>query len=249
MRDAEGGEVVRLNDVGAPETCARTGEAPPRAPRQVVRLMAAGVQLGALSLWGEQIDADPGPVVTILAAQLAQALATERLGRRAVDQRARARRLARAVRALREIDIADRGLGRLVDVSCTLVGRRRGILVSGVADQGRIIAGTGLDPVAEQTLAGLVATELSRLCVEGRPWAGALPAASPLRELGVGGVGLVVVRSEDEHTYVLAIVTDHVDGLDADDLEALQSLVDHATATLGAAAMRGASRRWRPSTR
>jgi diguanylate cyclase (GGDEF)-like protein len=236
---AEGGEVVRLDDVGAPQSCARTGEAPAEGARQVVGLMAAGLQLGALSLWGEQLDAEPGPVIDILTAQLAQALATERLGRRAVEQRGRARRLARAVRSLRDLDVADRGLGRLVDASCTLVGGVGGILVSSAADHGRIIAGTGLDPVAEQTLAGLVATELSRLCVEGRPWSGALPAASPLRELGVVGVGLVVVRGEDDHTYVLAIVTDHVGGLDAEDLEALQSLVDHATATLGAAAMRG----------
>lgn len=236
---AEGGEVVRLNDVGAPEQCARVGAAPPEGAQHVVCLMAAGVQLGALSLWGDNIDAEPRPVLTILAGQLAQSLATERLGRRAVEQRGRARRLARAVRAIRDLDVADRGLGRLVDVSCMLVGGVGAILVSGAAEHGRIIAGTGLDPVSEQTLAGLVATELSRLCVEGRPWAGALPAASSLRELGVVGVGLVVVRGEDDHTYLLAIVTDHVGGLDADDLDALQSLVDHATATLGAAAMRG----------
>ena len=197
---ADGGEVVRLNDVGAPETCAQLGQIPAEAHRQVVCLMAAGVQLGALSLWGEQLEAEPGPVIEILGAQLAQALATERLGRRAVEQRGRARRLARAVRSLRDLDVADRGLGRLVDASCTLVGGVGGILVSAAAEHGRIIAGTGLDPVAEQTLAGLVATELSRLCVEGRPWSGALPTASPLRELGVVGVGLVVVRGEDDHT-------------------------------------------------
>jgi diguanylate cyclase (GGDEF)-like protein len=236
---AAGGEVVRLNDVGAPESAARIGDQPSDATRQVACLMAAGAQLGAISLWGDTIDAEPRPMLNILSAQLAQALATERLGRRAVEQRGRARRLSRAVRAIRDLDVADRGLGRLVDASCMLVSGVGAILVSGASEHGRIIAGTGLDPVAEQTLAGLVASELSRLCVEGRPWAGALPVASPLRELGVVGIGLVVVRGEDDHSYILAIVTDHVGGLDADDLDALQSLVDHATATLGAAAMRG----------
>jgi diguanylate cyclase (GGDEF)-like protein len=236
---AAGGEVVRLNDVGAPESAARIGDQPSDASRQVACLMAAGAQLGAISLWGDTIDAEPLPMLNILSAQLAQALATERLGRRSVEQRGRARRLSRAVRSIRDLDVADRGLGRLVDASCMLVSGVGAILVSGASEHGRIIAGTGLDPVAEQTLAGLVASELSRLCVEGRPWAGALPVASPLRELGVVGIGLVVVRGEDDHSYILAIVTDHVGGLDADDLDALQSLVDHATSTLGAAAMRG----------
>ncbi len=239
MSGAEGGEVVVLDDAGGPVSCAVIGEAPASGPRQVSRLVAAGVQLGAVSLWGEGLADEPAPVLGILAAQLAQALATERLGRRAVAQRGRARRLARAVRALRDLDAADRGLARLTDESCTLVGGVGAILVSGASEQARIIAGTGLDPMAEQTLAGLVACELHRLCVQGRPWAGALPAASPLRELGVVGIGLVALRGEDDHTNTLAVVTNHVGGMDAEDLEALQSLADHATATLGAAAMRG----------
>ena len=93
--------------------------------------MAAGIQLGALSLWGDNVDAEPRPVLNILSAHLAQALATERLGRRAVEQRARSRRLSRAVRAIRDLDVADRGLGRLVDASCMLVGGVGAILVSG----------------------------------------------------------------------------------------------------------------------
>jgi len=239
VADADGGEVVRLNDVGAPELGARVGALTPGTPAQVIPLVASGAQLGALRLWGEQIDPEPDASVVVIATQLAQGLATERLGRRAVGQRARARRLAKAVRVLREIDIADRGLGRLVDVSCTLAGGTGAVLVSGVADQARIIAGTGLDPTAEQTLAGLVARDLARLCAEGRPWAGALPIDSPLRDHGARGVGLVVVRSDAERTATLAVLTDHPSGLDTDDLEALQSLIDHATATLGAAAMRG----------
>jgi diguanylate cyclase (GGDEF)-like protein len=239
MSGAEGGEVVVLDDAGGPVSCAVIGEPPASGPRQVTRLVAAGVQLGAVSLWGDNLTDVPAPVLAILAAQLAQALATERLGRSAVAQRSRARRLARAVRALRDLDVEDRGLARLADESCTLVGGVGAILVSGASEQARIIAGTGLDPLAEQTLAGLVACELHRLCVQGRPWAGALPAASPLRELGVVGIGLVAVRGEEDHTSTLAVVTNHVGGMDAQDLEALQSLADYATATLGAAAMRG----------
>lgn len=239
LADADGGEVVRLTDAGAPELIARVGAHVPGTPAQVVPLTASGVQIGALRVWGEHVDLEPDAAVVVIAAQLAQALATERLGRRAVAQRARARRLAKAVRVLREIDVADRGLGRLLDVSCTLAGGIGAVLVSGIDDQARIIAGTGLDPVAEQTLAGLVVHDLARLCAEGRPWAGALPDDSALRGAGARGVGLVIVRSDPERTATLAILTDHPTGLEPDDLEALQSLIDHATATLGAAAMRG----------
>lgn len=236
---ADGGEVVRLDDVGAPVATARAGEPLRDARRHAVCLVAAGQQLGALSLWGESIDGDPDPEISILAAQLAQALATERLGQRAVAQRARSRRLARAVRSLRELEPGERGLARLVDASCTMVAGKGAVLVSSAADQARIVAGTGLDPLAEQTLAGLVATELCRLCVEGRPWAGALPAESRLRDVGACGVGLVMVPTDDGREYILAIVTDQVGGMEPDDLEALQSLIDHAIATLGASAMRG----------
>ena len=239
MSGADGGEVIVLDDAGGPVTCAVVGELPADGPRQVVGLIAAGVRMGALRLWGDDVAGEPEPVLNILAAQVAQALASERLGRRAVAQRGRARRLARAVRAVRDLDVADRGLARLVDESCTLVGGVGAILVSGASDEGRVLAGTGLDPLAEQTLAGLVACELHRLCVQGRPWAGALPAESPLRELGVVGIGLVAMRFDDGQTNTLAVVTKHVGGMDAEDLEALQSLADHAMATLGAVAMRG----------
>jgi diguanylate cyclase (GGDEF)-like protein len=239
LTDADGGEVVRLTDAGTPELAARSGTHAPGVPAQVVALTASGAQIGALRVWGEQVETDQDPAVIVIVAQLAQALATERLGRRVVVQRARARRLAKAVRVLREIDAADRGLGRLLDVSCTLAGGIGAVLVSGIDDEARIIAGTGLDPVAEQTLAGLVARDLVRLCSEGRPWAGALPTDSPLRSTGVRGIGLVVVRSDPERTATLAILTEHPSGLDPDDMEALQSLIDHATATLGAASMRG----------
>jgi diguanylate cyclase (GGDEF)-like protein len=239
IADAEGGEIVRLNDSGEPELGARIGSLTPGAAAQVSSLIAAGTHLGALRLWGDQVDHEPDAAVTIIVAQLAQALATERLGRRAVAQRARARRLARAVRSLRDVDAVDRGLGRLVDVACTLAGGMGAVLVTGASDQARVLAGTGLDPVAEQTLAGMVALDMTRLCVDGRPWAGAVPTGSTLADAGVRGVALVVVRSEGEREAMLAVATTRPDGLDPEDLEALQSLVDHATATLGAAAMRG----------
>lgn len=236
---ADAGQVVVIDDAGGPVSCAAIGQAPTAGAHQITRMVAAGVQLGALTLWGDELPPEPTAVLGILVAQLAQSLATERLGRRAVAQRGRARRLARAVRALRDLDVGDRGLARLVDESCTLVGGTGAILVSAASDQARVIAGTGLDPLTEQTLAGLVACELHRLCVDGRPWKGALPAESPLREVGVVGIGLVAMRYDEGHIGTLAVVTDHVGGMDAEDLEALQSLVDHATATLGAAAIRG----------
>ena len=225
VQDGRGGVEVR-SAKGAPGEDQPTDEA----------LMVAGVRVGRIVLWGA--DEAARPALRVLATQLSQGLANVEMERRAAQQRGRARRFAEAVRALRGVQPTEQAVICLVDEARKLVAGAASALVTGLPGDPGPAVSLGLDTESERLLAGIVAGELSSLVAHGRPWAGPVPSDVALREQGLVGLALVPVGEENDRIGTLAVLTRDEIGVSLDELEALWSLADHATAALGAAALR-----------
>ncbi len=232
------GRIVLVDDVGEHFVVAARGEGPFSC---TLPLVVAGARLGTLMLNALDLTPVESGLMAALVDQLGHAVAHENAVRSIAAHRARFTRLAHGVRSLRDLGVNGQGLLRLTEAACDLVEGAGAVLVSGAVDEAHVVASTGLDPLSEYTLAGYVARDLDRLRVDGRPWAGALPRESHLREWGIVGIAVVCVPSPDGPSGTLAVVTSRIGGLRADDLEALQSLVDHGVATMDASALRAQS--------
>jgi len=235
LAGAAAGHVATADGTGGLETRVAKGE-PGEGPGAEEPVTVAGERVGVIVLWGA--DDAARPAVRVLATQLSQGFANVEMERRAAQQRGRARRFAEAVRALRGVQPTEQAVLCLVDEARKLVAGAASALVTGLPGDPGPAVSLGLDPDSERLLAGIVAGELSSLVVHGRPWAGPVPNDVPLREQGLVGLALVPVGDETDRIGTLAVLTRDPVGVTLDELEALWSLADHATAALGAAALR-----------
>jgi len=232
------GRIVRVDDAGEQIVVAAHGDGP---FSYTLPIVVAGTRLGALTLNVGDLTPVESGLMAALVDQMGHAIAHDNAVQSIAAHRARFTRLAHGVRSLRDLGANGQGLLRLTEAACDLVEGAGAVLVSGAVDEAHVVASTGLDPLSEYTLAGYVARDLDRLRADGRPWAGALPRESHLREWGIVGIALVCVPRPDGPAGTLAVVTSRIGGLRADDLEALQSLVDHGVATMAASALNARS--------
>ncbi|MFN8123902.1 MAG: hypothetical protein U0237_15925, partial [Thermoleophilia bacterium] len=235
LAGAAAGHVATADGAGGLEVRAGKG-APGEGPGTEEPLTVTGERVGAIVLWGA--DEAARPALRVLATQLSQGFANVEMERRAAQQRGRARRFAEAVRALRGVQPTEQAVLCLVDEARKLVAGAASALVTGLPGDPGPAVSLGLDPESERLLAGIVAGELSSLVAHGRPWAGPVPVDVALREQGLVGLALVPVGDENDRIGTLAVLTRDEAGVTLDELEALWSLADHATAALGAAALR-----------
>ncbi len=235
LAGATAGHVAALDGVGGYEIRARRGTPGEEAGTEEA-LLVAGTRVGQIVLWGG--DDAARPALRVLATQLSQGLANVEMERHAAQQRGRARRFAEAVRALRGVQPTEQAVLCLVDEARKLVAGAASALVTGLPNDPGPSVSLGLEAEAERELAMIVAGELSSLVAHGRPWAGPMPVDVTLREQGLVGIALVPVGEEHDRIGTLVVLTRDATGVSLDELEALWSLADHATAALGAAALR-----------
>ncbi|MCB9012014.1 MAG: HD domain-containing protein [Actinobacteria bacterium] len=199
-------------------------------------IAAGGRRVGLVQLAGGN---DGGrPAVRVLAAQLALKLANVETERVALRQRDRAERFAEAIREVRGDRGTEESVLSMLTHACRLTGGSGAALVTGLPGDPGPVVSVDLSDEHRQELGDLVTGELSSLISDGRPWSGPVPSEVGFREAGMAGLALVPVGDQLDRIGTLAVVTTKPGGVDADELDALAALADHAAAALGAAALR-----------
>lgn len=236
LTGAAGGEVVTVDEAGVMAPRTRAGAERGDAAPYVCELCSAGRPFGRLILWGE--GAGEHPALRVLSSQMGQVLANLWMEASVSRQRGRARRFAEAIRALRDVHPTEQAVLRLLEESQRLVASAAAALVTGLPSDPGPTVSVGLEPALERELAGLIGGAPAAALDAGHAWSGPIPPGSSLRGTGMTGYAVVPVGDPAERIGALAVLTRSPRGLAQDDLDALESLADHATTALGAAALR-----------
>lgn len=233
---AVGGEVVTSDDGLTMVPRARAGVESGAHQATVWELPGTDGPVGRLSVWGA--SAGSHPAVAIVVAQLALVVRNVLLERRSIRQREQSRRLAGAMRALRDVHPTEQAVLCLLKEAQQMAAAAGSALVTGLAGDPGPLVSVGVDPAREKDLLDLVTGEARGALDVGAPYSAPLPASSPLRSAGVVGYAAVAVGGPQERIGTLVLLTRDPRGMGEDMLSALVGLADHATTALGAAALR-----------
>lgn len=232
---AAGGEVVTVDDATTMVPRATLGGPRGGAPAVTTELPGPDGALGRITLWGDPAPAHPA--VPVIAAQLGLAVRAMMNEREAVRRRDHTRRLAHAVRALRDVHPTEQAVLALLREAQAMTTSAASALITGLPGDPGPVVSLGLDPVLEPALAGLMTADAAVVLDAGQAFTAGLPGGSPLAAVA-GGYAAVPVGGPVERIGTLVVLTAAPSGLSPDLLDPLLGLADHATTALGAAALR-----------
>ena len=181
---AAGGEVVTVDDALTMVPRATLGGPRGGLAATTSELPGPDRALGRITLWGDPAPAHPA--VAVIAAQLGLAVRAMMNEREAVRRRDQTRRLAHAVRALRDVHPTEQAVLALLREAQTMTSSAASALITGLPGDPGPVVSLGLDQALEVALPGLMTPDAADRLDAGQAFAGGIPEGSPLSAAAAG---------------------------------------------------------------
>lgn len=228
---ARGGRLIGPTPSGRRGILAVDGEADDGGPGTGVDLPGADGSVGRIEVWGAPDEGDVEAVLRLVATVCARNLDAVRVDRERAEDRSRARRLAAAVSAVRDLDDPREAVARVLSEARSLACAPAAMLVAAGAPRPEVAAYDGIAPQSAEELGRVVVPAAREALLEGRTWTGPLHAESGLRAEGFASAVLVGMGPR-AGLGVLAVLGHGPDPVSPADLEALVELAGHAASAL-----------------
>ena len=228
---ARGGRLLGPTPSGRRGILALDGEADHGGACLGVELPGADGPIGRLEVWGAPEDDEVEAVLRLVAQVCARNLDALRVDRERADDRTRARRLAAAVRAVRDVDDPRDAVARVLAEARALVGAPAALLLAAGAPRPEVAAYDGVGPQSAEELGRVVGPEAREALRDDRTWTGPLDLGGDLRAEGFESAALIGMGPR-AGLGVLAVLGRGPDPVGPADLEALVELAGHAASAL-----------------